>query len=63
MAGVMLAFGFVSMSLIALAFGALSDAIGIENSFWLLPGSALLAVPLIAMLPRHGEALKQPEPM
>jgi MFS transporter, FSR family, fosmidomycin resistance protein len=63
MAGVMLAFGFVSMSLIALAFGALSDAIGIENSFWLLPGTALFALPLIAMLPRHGEALKQPEPV
>ena len=63
MAGVMLAFGFVSMSLIALAFGALSDAIGIENSFWLLPGTALFALPLIAMLPRHGEALRQPEPV
>jgi MFS transporter, FSR family, fosmidomycin resistance protein len=62
MAGVMLAFGFVSMSLIALGFGALSDVIGIENSFRLLPITALLALPLIAMLPRHGEALKQPEP-
>src|SRR5690606_36948196 len=62
MAGVMLAFGFVSMSLIALGFGALSDGIGINNSFWLLPATALLALPLIAMLPRHGEALRQPDP-
>jgi MFS transporter, FSR family, fosmidomycin resistance protein len=62
MAGVMLAFGFVSMSLIALGFGALSDAIGINNSFWLLPATAYLAVPLIAMLPKRGEPLKQPEP-
>lgn len=61
MAGVMLAFGFVSMSLIALGFGALSDAIGLDTTFWLLPGAALLAVPLIAMLPRHGEPLPQPE--
>lgn len=62
MAGVMLAFGFVSMSLIALGFGALSDAIGIDVTFWLIPATAFLALPLIAMLPRHGEALKQPEP-
>lgn len=61
MAGVMLAFGFVSMSLIAIAFGALSDAIGLSASFWLLPGTALLAVPLIAMLPGHGEPLPQPD--
>ncbi len=60
MAGVMLAFGFVSMSLIALAFGAMSDAIGIEVTFWAIPATAFLALPLIAMLPRRGEALKQP---
>lgn len=62
MAGVMLAFGFVSMSLIALAFGAFSDAVGIEVSFWVIPGTAFLALPLIAMLPKRGEALRQPEP-
>lgn len=59
-AGTMLAFGFVSMSLIALGFGALSDAIGIEISFWLIPATAVLTIPLIAMLPRHGEPLPQP---
>lgn len=62
MAGVMLAIGFVSMSLIALGFGALSDAIGLSVSFWLFPATAFLALPLIAMLPKRGEALRQPEP-
>lgn len=60
MAGVMLAFGFVSMSLIALGFGALSDAIGIDVSFWLIPATAVLGLPLIALLPKRGEPLRQP---
>lgn len=60
MAGVMLAFGFVSMSLIALGFGALSDAFGIDVTFWAIPATAILALPLIAMLPRRGEPLRQP---
>lgn len=50
--GVLLAFQFVSQSLTALGFGALADAIGIEKAFWIVPGFALLAIPIVAFLPR-----------
>ncbi len=61
MAGLMLATGFVTTSLIALSFGALADSIGIQEAFWLMPVFSLLAVPCIWLLPRRGQRLPQPE--
>jgi FSR family fosmidomycin resistance protein-like MFS transporter len=49
--GVLLAFQFVSQSGTALAFGALADTVGIETAFWIVPALALLALPIIALLP------------
>lgn len=54
MAGLLLALGFVSMSLAALAFGAFADAVGIVSAYWVVPAIWLLALPLIAMLPERG---------
>lgn len=60
MAGMNLAVGFVANSLAALAFGALGDHIGIERAFWFSSAGALLALPTILLLPRHGEPLATP---
>ena len=49
--GVLLAFQFVSQSVTAFGFGALADAIGIVNAFWIVPACALLAIPIVAFLP------------
>ena len=57
MAGVVLAFQFVTMSLIALGFGALADQIGLVNAYWLLPGVSLLAVAVVPFLPRRGQVM------
>jgi MFS transporter, FSR family, fosmidomycin resistance protein len=60
-AGMMLATGFVSMSLGSIAFGAIADSIGIETAFWIIAVMPLAAMPFIVLLPRHGEKLTQPE--
>jgi FSR family fosmidomycin resistance protein-like MFS transporter len=54
MAGLLLALGFVTSSLAALAYGAVADAIGIEQTYWIVPLCWLAALPAIALLPRHG---------
>ena len=49
--GVLLAFQFIAQSGTALGFGAFADAVGIETAFWVVPGLALLAIPIVALLP------------
>ena len=60
-AGMMLAVGFVSMSLGSIAFGSLADAIGIETAFWVVSAMPMVALPFIALLPQYGEKLAQPD--
>jgi FSR family fosmidomycin resistance protein-like MFS transporter len=57
MAGLVLAFQFVTMSLIALGFGILADRIGLVNAYWIVPGLSLLAVAVVPFLPRRGQPL------
>jgi FSR family fosmidomycin resistance protein-like MFS transporter len=49
--GVLLAFQFIAQSGTALGFGAFADSVGIETAFWIVPGMALLSIPIIALLP------------
>jgi FSR family fosmidomycin resistance protein-like MFS transporter len=49
--GVLLAFQFIAQSGAALAFGAFADQVGIETAFWIVPGFALIAIPIVALLP------------
>lgn len=51
MAGGLLALNFVTSSLMAFAFGAIADVIGLETAFFWVAGASLLALPFIAMLP------------
>jgi FSR family fosmidomycin resistance protein-like MFS transporter len=60
MAGMMLALGFVSMSIAALIFGAFADTIGIASAYWYVPAIFLLGLPFVALLPRPGEPLARP---
>lgn len=60
MAGMLLALGFVSMSIAALVFGAFADAIGIADAYWFVPAIWFLALPFIALLPRRGAPLAMP---
>jgi fucose permease len=60
MAGMLLALGFVSMSIAALTFGAISDAIGIAEAYWFVPAIWFLALPCILLLPRRGAPLAMP---
>ncbi len=53
MAGMLLALGFVSQSVAALSFGALSDAIGIDTAYWFVPFAALFCLPVVALMPRN----------
>jgi FSR family fosmidomycin resistance protein-like MFS transporter len=53
MAGLMLALGFVTTSLAALAFGIFADSYGIERVYWYMPIIWLTALPFVAMLPRR----------
>ena len=55
MSGLMLAFGFVSMSLITMAFGAIGDAVGVDTAIWYVPVFGILSLPFISLLPRRGE--------
>ncbi len=57
MAGVILAFRFVTMSIIAFAFGVLADIIGLENAYWIVPAFSVVAVALVPLFPRKGEVL------
>jgi MFS transporter, FSR family, fosmidomycin resistance protein len=61
MAGMMLATGFVTMSLASIGFGAMADTIGIERAFWIIASMSFVALPFIALLPKAGEPLAQPE--
>lgn len=49
--GVLLAFQFIAQNGTALAFGAFADRVGIETAFWVVPGLALIAIPIVALLP------------
>lgn len=60
MAGLLLALGFVSMSIAALVFGAISDRVTIETAYWAVPAIYLLALPAILFLPQRGAPLAQP---
>lgn len=60
MAGVTLAFRFGTMSLVALAFGAVADSIGIQNAYWFVPGISLLALFAVPFLPKRGERMPDP---
>jgi FSR family fosmidomycin resistance protein-like MFS transporter len=62
MAGLMLALGFVSMSIAALLFGAFADQVGIVDAYWFVPALWFLALPCVALLPRRGERLAMPLP-
>lgn len=55
MSGLMLAFGFVTMSLITMAFGAISDQVGVETAIWYIPVFGILSLPFISLMPRRGE--------
>ena len=57
MAGLVLAFQFVTMSIIALGFGFLADRIGLVNAYWIVPGMSLLALAVVPFLPRRGQPL------
>jgi MFS transporter, FSR family, fosmidomycin resistance protein len=61
MSGLLLALGFVSMSIAALIFGNFADRVGTETAYWFVPALWLLALPCIALLPRRGEPLAQPD--
>lgn len=52
-AGLMLAIGFIAMSLASPLFGALGDRIGLREAFWLASATSWLAVPFIPFLPSH----------
>jgi FSR family fosmidomycin resistance protein-like MFS transporter len=60
MAGLILAFRFTTMSIVALAFGALADSIGIEEAYWYIPVLSLVALLAVPFLPRRGQAMPQP---
>lgn len=60
MAGVAQAINFVTLSLAALAFGALADAIGINTAFWWCSAASLLGLLCIPFVQRRGEPLAQP---
>ena len=49
--GVLLAFQFIAQSATAFGFGALADAVGIERAFWIVPVFALIAIPIVSLLP------------
>lgn len=60
MAGVTLAFRFGTMSVVALAFGAFADALGIVDAYWYIPILSLLALAVVPFLPKRGEVMPQP---
>lgn len=53
LSGFTLATSFVAQSVLALAFGAIADAIGIERAFWLTVGASLTGVPFALLVPAH----------
>ncbi len=60
MAGVTLAFRFTTMSLVALAFGAIADHVGLQTAYWFVPGLSALALLIIPFLPKRGETMPEP---
>lgn len=60
MAGMLLALGFVSMSIAALIFGIFADRVGTETAYWFVPVIWLFALPCVWFLPRRGDKLAQP---
>jgi FSR family fosmidomycin resistance protein-like MFS transporter len=59
MAGGLLALNFVTSSIMAFAFGAIADVIGIETAFFWIAGAPVLALPFIALLPSRSEQMSQ----
>ncbi|MBA2452801.1 MAG: MFS transporter [Chloroflexia bacterium] len=59
MAGGLLALNFVTSSIMAFAFGAIADVIGIETAFFWIAGASVLALPFIALLPSRSEQMSQ----
>jgi MFS transporter, FSR family, fosmidomycin resistance protein len=55
MAGGILALNFVTLSVMAFAFGAIADIIGIETAFYWIAVAPLLALPFIALLPSKSQ--------
>lgn len=55
MAGGILALNFVTASLIAFAFGAVADVVGIETAFYWVAWGSLLTLPCVLLLPRREE--------
>lgn len=62
MAGITLAFRFGTMSLVALAFGAIADAYGIDTVYWFVPGLSLFALLVVPFLPKRDQQMPPPEP-
>ncbi|CAN5505572.1 MFS transporter [soil metagenome] len=60
MAGVTLAFRFGTMSVVALAFGALADSIGIVDAYWYIPILSLFALVAVPFLPKRGAVMPEP---
>lgn len=60
MAGLIMAFRFVSMSIIAFIFGAIADSVGLTTAFWFIPAASLVALIVIPFLPRENQPLPQP---
>jgi MFS transporter, FSR family, fosmidomycin resistance protein len=56
--GILLAIGFVMLSVAAFGFGALSDWIGIETAFYIVAISPLLALPFLKLVPNPGDPLE-----
>ncbi|CAN5130423.1 MFS transporter [soil metagenome] len=59
MAGGLLALNFVTSSIMAFAFGAIADVMGIETAFFWIAGASVLALPFIALLPSRSEQMSQ----
>ncbi|HEX3721502.1 MAG TPA: MFS transporter, partial [Nitrolancea sp.] len=59
-AGAMLAIGMIAQSVAAPAFGALGDAIGLRDAFWMVSGLTLLCLPFIPFLPGRNEEPEKP---
>ncbi len=60
MAGVTLAFRFTTMSLVALGFGALADAVGLQSAYWIVPALSALALIMVPFLPKRGTVMPAP---
>ncbi len=55
MSGLMLAIGFVAMSIASLSFGTLGDMIGIRQAFLVVAATSWFTLPFIALLPNRDQ--------